>query len=147
MSVLDRMHRQTVTEQSRPKTSESTALVAVDPVVARVQTVIRAIMKRAQDNGKLGRVAFVLNGIIDELVEELNDLPSEMLPEYFSYMGSLIIWMGSGDGRYLTPELRIFVTDVLGIAVSDPPDNTTNEADEETDSARSVLALSAGQDE
>lgn len=56
------------------------------------------------------RMGFVLEGMVEELADELADMPPDMLEKYFELVGSVLTWIGNGSVDALPEELRPFAT-------------------------------------
>jgi hypothetical protein len=95
---------------SSPDTSSTLAL-AEPPVILRLQCVLAELQGYvgARGNGKQKRMNFVIRRIIDDVVEELHEIPVEHMQAYFDYMGKVVQWIGTGDDEILPDSIREYL--------------------------------------
>ena len=116
MSVLDRIHR-TSTETGEPdQTSQeqsSTLILAEPPVVRRLRIVMTQLSQFAGRNqgSKYSRYAWVLQSMMDEILDELADIDSVTMGKWFVDFGKIVEWCGSGDETVLPDSVRAYLAE------------------------------------
>jgi hypothetical protein len=109
MSVSRRVHQTELTgtqPESLSAQPTSTILATVEaPVVRRLKAVMAELTTFAAKNSerKTRRYSFLLRHMSRAIIEELDDVPSEAMGEYFSQMGTVVSWIGTGDDTSLPP--------------------------------------------
>lgn len=99
----------------------STTLVAVNPTLKRLRGVLTNLSEFIVKNGddRQRRMHRVLSIVIDEVSEEMAEMPETLLAEYLVWMGRVIMWAGTGDMSVLPPPLLGFACDIEGIDIHD----------------------------
>lgn len=67
---------------------------------------LRSYIEQNQDGSGLGKMAFLMTTVTDELCYELEDLPPEMMELYLAQIGEMIAWIGHGNNEQLPPNIR-----------------------------------------
>lgn len=105
-------------QETSDETSPSSVLTRADsPFVRRFRGVINELTGFVRDNHKddrLGRMAFVLSAIGDELSEELQDSDPDTMAAYWSMIGNVMEWIGTGDTEALPDFLQAFARKISG---------------------------------
>lgn len=117
MSILERLNERERKNQLALTSGEATQSFEErdNEVVSRFRQVMDSVTKYVADNdggaSRFGKMNFVLRGMVEELAEELNDLPEDTLSTYFQYIGHIIGWIGDGNTAVLPPELQTYAED------------------------------------
>jgi hypothetical protein len=115
MSVFDRMKRIQDAEErgeSSTQTSKSSTLeLAEQPTIARLHAVLAELSGFIGSKGtaKQKRMLYVARRMADNICEELRDSDQDTLSEYFSQMGMVISWIGTGSYDGMTPVMREWI--------------------------------------
>lgn len=64
------------------------------------------------DERGLGKFAFLMQSLTDEVIEELEEQDEDVIAAYMERMGEIIAWIGHGDDERLPDILRPFAEQV-----------------------------------
>jgi hypothetical protein len=64
------------------------------------------------DAGGLGKFAFLMQSLTEEVIEELEEQDEEVIGAYMERMGDIIAWIGHGDDERLPDILKSFAEQV-----------------------------------
>jgi hypothetical protein len=64
------------------------------------------------DDGQLGRYAFLMQALTDEVIEELTMKDEATIGTFMEGMGEVIAWIGHGDNERLPDPLRSFAEEI-----------------------------------
>ena len=116
MGILDRVHKaqysrkvQQAEESLTDSTGQYSLVLAEPPVITRLKGVmhtLRSYIEQNQDGSGLGKMAFLMTTVTDELCYELEDLPPEMVQLYLAQIGEMIAWIGHGENERLPANIR-----------------------------------------
>ena len=128
MSVLDRVHRSPSRQDGDlPSTDKSSTSLAAEqsPVVFRLRIVMKQLATAAQNgpNAKYSRWAWVLDGMLDEILDELMPDDPEIVGQWFEQFAHIIEWCGSGNDDVLPDSVRPYLAqrqrEMLAITAGD----------------------------
>lgn len=134
MGVADRVHRRQMqarlqrerqAEESQTDT-QSTDLALAEPAhIKRLKGVVYVLENyiRANDDGMLGRMAFFMSTVTDELAEELSELDDHQVKFFMYQIGEVISWIGHGDNSRLPEGVREFADLVNPNAGNEDPNS------------------------
>lgn len=96
------------------ETSPSITPEVKSPVVIRLQAVMSMLNGFVVNNGEaqLGRYAFLMQSLTDEVIEELTDKDEATIGTFMEGMGEVIAWIGHGDNDRLPDPLKSFAEEV-----------------------------------
>jgi hypothetical protein len=60
---------------------------------------------------KFSRYAWILDSMMDEVIDEISDADDEKIGSWFEQFGKIIEWCGTGDTESLPPSLRKYLTE------------------------------------
>jgi hypothetical protein len=93
----------------------STQLAEADPpVVRRLRIIMRQMTTFAQNGpaNKYSRYAWVMQGMFDEIMDELaSDTDPALIGSWFQQFGQVIEWCGSGDDSVLPESMRGYLAE------------------------------------
>ena len=99
--------RELTAADSTLESQSSTLAANRSPVVQRLAMVIGTLNSFVveNDDGNLGRYAFIMQAITDEVIEELDDKDEPTVAIFMEQMGEVIAWIGHGDNTRLPDKL------------------------------------------
>jgi hypothetical protein len=97
----------------------STILVVVEnPVITRMRSLVTemiAFSSQAPGSERVGRMSFILQSVVDEIMEELEDLDDiEQTRRYLAWCGLMLQWVATGQTDALPEQLRAFACKLTG---------------------------------
>ncbi len=95
--------------------------------------VLRTFIEQNQDGSGLGRMAFLMTTITDELTEELAEHDELAIRAFMFQIGEVISWIGHGDNERLPEAVRPFAETIQPSEPMERPD-----ADAEDQSALAI---------
>lgn len=118
MGIADRVARK-ATELTEQREAESqngsqvpSSLVLVEPGhIRRLKGVLKTltgIISESQEAHPLGRMAFLMTTISEEVAEEMRDYDEMTMRLFMFQIGEVISWIGHGDNERLPEQVRQF---------------------------------------
>jgi hypothetical protein len=68
---------------------------------------LRSYIEQNQDGSGLGKMAFLMTAVTDELCYELEDLSPEAVQLHLAQIGEMIAWIGHGNNERLPENIRV----------------------------------------
>lgn len=91
---------------------QSTLVLAEAAHIRRLKGVMSSLHTFIQQNGKnttAGRMAFFMNTITDEIIEEMKDYDALTIRAFMFQIGEAISWIGHGDNERVPDAIRPWV--------------------------------------
>jgi hypothetical protein len=120
VSVLERVRRSQ--QPSDPQDGDLTlqersSIPAEDEpaVVTRLRVVMGRLAEYAKTgpNNKYARYTWVMESMLDEILDEFGAQDDELIGAWFAQFGQIIAWCGSGDDDLLPDNVRPYLTETL----------------------------------
>jgi hypothetical protein len=133
MGIADRVARKATElrerteEESQSGSAAQSSLVLVEPGhIRRLKGVLHTltgIIAENQDAHPLGRLAFIMTTISDEVAEEMREYDEMTMRLFMFQIGEVISWIGHGDNERLPDAVRQFAEMIQPTVKSDDGDD------------------------
>jgi hypothetical protein len=94
----------------------SSSLVVVDPPhIARFKGIVaqlRYFIENSAEARGLGKMAFLMTTLADELAEEMKDMDEMQIRIFMFQIGEVISWIGHGENERLPDVIRPFAENI-----------------------------------
>lgn len=133
MGIADRVARKATElelqgDESQSGSKDRSSLARVEPGhILRLKGVLRTltgIIAENKDAHPLGRLAFIMTTISDEVAEEMRDYDEIAIRLFMFQIGEVISWIGHGDNERLPDNVRQFA-ELIQPTVRNDGDNTS----------------------
>lgn len=143
MGITDRVARK-ATELTEQRAAESQngsqdqfSLVRVEPGhIRRLKGVMRTltgIIAESQDAHPLGRMAFLMTTISEEVADEMAEYDEMTIRLFMFQIGEVISWIGHGDNERLPDNVRAFAEMIQPTVSNDSGDDGSAGTSEQLD--------------